>query len=116
MKAKNKAQRNNKVASARGMDIDPQPVPMIKGSAKALKKKKVKAKSPVKVRVAEARARLKGKAASKAGKGGKAAAAKPTLATMLQKPVGPAAKTAPAVGVRAAPAAKLPSNNLLSRR
>ena len=53
VKAKNKAQRSNKVNSARGMEVDTVPVPSIKtGVSKAIKKKtKVKAKNPVKVKV-----------------------------------------------------------------
>ena len=40
VKQRNKAQRTNKVAAARGMDIDKVPVPMARKGAKTLSSKK----------------------------------------------------------------------------
>ena len=93
---KNKAQRKNKVAEARGMDVDPVSVPIVKSS-----KKNLKVKAGVKVKKVGAAK----KAPAKQQAGG---ATKPvSLASMLSKPVGAAgsssgakapAKPAPAKG------------------
>ena len=83
-KAKNKAQRTNKVSQARGMEVDSQPVPAIKRSKANLK---IKANKGAKVKVAP--------------KGAKGAATKgvlkASLATMLAAhiPRQPSPKTPP---------------------
>ena len=95
VKQRNKAQRTNKVAAARGMDIDAVPVPMARKGAKNLsskKKIKIKGKGAVKVKPAKASA-----------KGGKASPGKLTLAAMLQKPLSNASQKSAKGGRGATP-------------
>jgi len=95
VKQRNKAQRTNKVAAARGMDIDKVPVPMARKGAKNLsskKKIKIKGKGAVKVKPAKASA-----------KGGKASQGKLTLAAMLQKPLSNASQKSTKGGRGATP-------------
>ena len=95
VKQRNKAQRTNKVAAARGMDIDKVPVPMARKGAKNLsskKKIKIKGKGAVKVKPAKASA-----------KGGKASPGKLTLAAMLQKPLSNASQKSAKGGRGATP-------------
>ena len=95
VKQRNKAQRTNKVAAARGMDIDKVPVPMARKGAKNLsskKKLKIKGKGAVKVKPAKVSA-----------KGGKASQGKLTLAAMLQKPLSNASQKSAKGGRGATP-------------
>lgn len=95
VKQRNKAQRTNKVAAARGMDIDKVPVPMARKGAKNLsskKKIKIKGKGALKVKPAKASA-----------KGGKASQGKLTLAAMLQKPLSNASQKSAKGGRGATP-------------
>ena len=95
VKQRNKAQRTNKVAAARGMDIDAVPVPMARKGANNLsskKKIKIKGKGAVKVKPAKASA-----------KGGKASPGKLTLAAMLQKPLSNASQKSAKGGRGATP-------------
>ena len=95
VKQRNKAQRTNKVAAARGMDIDAVPVPMARKGAKNLsskKKIKIKGKGALKVKPAKASA-----------KGGKASQGKLTLAAMLQKPLSNASQKSTKGGRGATP-------------
>ena len=95
VKQRNKAQRTNKVAAARGMDIDKVPVPMARKGAKNLsskKKLKIKGKGAVKVKPAKVSA-----------KGGMASQGKLTLAAMLQKPLSNASQKSAKGGRGATP-------------
>ena len=94
VKQRNKAQRTNKVAAARGMDIDKVPVPMARKGAKTLSSKK---NIKIKGKVAPAKG---GKAVAK---GGKASQGKLTLAAMLQKPLSNASQNSTKGGRGATP-------------